>query len=119
MRAAAGPFAGARARGYDGSVFDPADKPLEEREYPDEAEIAELEADETLSLRPCDRCGELIYEDADWCPHCRGWTGAGGGRARWHFRAGRHLARVLLVNWLFWLAVAALAAAAAVVEVLR
>ncbi len=101
-----------------------SDEPLEEKEYPDEADVDELE-DEYSSLRVvhCPACGELVYEQAQQCPHCKQWValGSGGWRdsKKWYVRGGLYLTKTLLLNWLFWLALAAVAAAAAAWRMFR
>ena len=101
-------------------LFD--EKPLEDREFPDEADVAEGDEDSSVRLVRCPRCRELIHELAPQCPHCREWIVADMSdwrRSRkWYVRGGLHLARTLLWNWLFWLAVAAMAAAAFIWKVL-
>ena len=101
-------------------MFDSKDRPLEEKEYPDEAD---MEDDDTLYLDRCPACGAMVYEDAPQCPYCREWLCRDGGQWRrsrkWYVRGGLYLTKTLLINWVFWLALVALAAAAALVEVLR
>ena len=97
------------------------DKPLEDREYPDEDDLVD-EDDPSTRLVRCGNCGEMIHELAPQCPHCREWIIAGQSDWRssrkWYVRGGLHLAKTLLWNWLFWLALAALAAAAAIIKIL-
>jgi len=97
------------------------DKPLEEREYPDEADVAEV--DESAKLVRCPACGELIYEEAPQCPHCREWIIASGPRWRqsrkWYVRAGLYMSKTLLWNWLAWLVLAAAGAIAAFLAILE
>jgi hypothetical protein len=111
-----------RRRGYHGGVFRHHDKPLEDKEYPDEADLDDGD-DETLYVDRCPACGELVYEDAPQCPYCREWIVGSGSRWResrkWYVRGGLYLVKTLLLNWLFWLGVVALAAAAFLVEALR
>ncbi len=106
----------------DHVLFD--DKPLGEHELPDEADLAEAESEDSgLRLVRCPACRELIHEDAPQCPCCRQWIVDGGSQWRrsrkWYVRAGLLLARTLLWNWLFWLAVTAVAAAVAAWRILK
>lgn len=91
------------------------DKPLEEREYPDEADVAD--DDSAAELVRCPACGELIYEEAPLCPYCRQWVLQAGPRWRqsrkWYVRAGLYLSKTLLWNWVVWLVLAAAGAIAA------
>ena len=96
-------------------------KPLDDREYPDEADTAEEPEDQVVL--PCPECGAAVYEEAPLCPHCgfalpdnlRTWKTP----ARWYFRAGRYLAKTLAVNWLAWVAIGALTLAVTLVALLR
>ena len=98
------------------------DKPLEEKEYPDEADLAEEEQEEEsgVRLRHCPACGELIHELAQQCPHCKEWITqprhSWRESRKWYVRGGLYLTKTLLLNWLFWLALAAIAAVAATLE---
>jgi len=83
---------------------DAGDRPLEDREYPDEADLSD---DDSADLEPCPACGELVYEGAPQCPYCREWM-VGGGRT----------SKTLWKSWLFWLAVATVGAAAIAVRLL-
>lgn len=100
-------------------VFD-RDKPLREKEYPDDADLADDEDDPMALLSRCPACGELIYEDAQRCPHCKDWIVRPGQLWRqsrkWYVRAGLYLTRTFLINWVFW---AIVAAVAAIVTILR
>lgn len=102
-------------------MFEPSDKPLEEREFPDEADLAESERqDADGKFFFCRACGEPVYEEAPRCPHCGQWVSgaAGGWRAsrKWHVRVGTYLLKFILVNWLVGLAVGLLAAVAALMR---
>lgn len=92
--------------GYDTPVVDSRDRPLQQREYPDEADLSD---DDSADLEPCPACGELVYEGAPQCPYCREWMVGGGGRAR----------KTLLTSRLFWLAVAAAAVAVVMLRLLK
>ena len=99
-----------------------ADEPLEDREYPDEADLAEREDEqETLRLLPCPACGELVCEQAQQCPHCKEWilpSGGLGSSRKWYVRGGLYLTRTLLLNWLFWLGLMALVGILALLRML-
>lgn len=88
------------------------DKPLAEREYPDPADLDEGEpVSQTL---PCPRCSMHVFEDAEHCPHCGYWISRsrmGGWRhsRKLYVRFGLWASRTILLNWLFWPAVAVLA----------
>jgi len=106
-------------------VFDNTDKPLEEKEYPDESDLAEEGQDEepVIHLAQCPACGELIYDQVQQCPHCKEWIVPAGQSWRqsrkWYVRAGLYLTKTLLLNWLFWLALMAIAAVMALLEISR
>jgi hypothetical protein len=106
-------------------VFRDSDKPLEEREYPDEADLSDEEDEEESAVRlsRCPACGELIYEQAQQCPYCKEWIvpreRSWRDSRKWYVRGGLYLTKTLLLNWFFWLALAAIAAAAAVWEILK
>jgi hypothetical protein len=106
-------------------VFRDSDKPLEEKEYPDDADVSDEEDEEESALRlsHCPACGELIYEQAQQCPHCKEWVvqpvQSWRLSRKWYVRGGLYLTKTLLLNWLFWLALAAIGAAAAAWEVLK
>ena len=95
------------------------DKPLEEREYPDEADVAVT--DTSAQLVRCPACRELIYEEAPQCPYCRQWVFRSGPRWRqsrkWYVRAGLYMSKTLLWNWLAWLVLAAVGAIAALLAI--
>ena len=101
-------------------LFD-RDKPLEEREYPDEADLAE--GDEPIELSRCPACGELIHEGSPQCPHCREWIVASGPRWRqsrkWYVRGGLYMSKTLLWNWVAWLVLAVAGAIAAFLAILE
>jgi hypothetical protein len=104
-------------------VFPSQEKPLEEKEYPDEADLGE-DADECEALvRACPACGEPIFEDAPQCPHCREWVVQPGRLWRqsrkWYVRAGLYLTKTFLINWVFWVILAALAAAATILGLMK
>ena len=101
-------------------MFAPHDKPLEEKEYPDEDDLGE--EDDSPDLDRCPACGELVYEGVAQCPYCRAWVVGGGSwrqSRRWYVRGGLYLVKTLLVNWFVWVALGALGALAVIVEVLR
>jgi len=92
-----------------------SDKPLEPQEYPDEEDLAEDEG-ESLDLVPCPSCGGGVFADSPRCPNCGHWLSAAdydasGGKL--YMRVGRWATRVLLLNWIFWIAVTGVVAAAA------
>ena len=101
------------------------DKPLEDKEFPDEADLDHQEDENKaeIQLSHCPACGELIYDQAQQCPRCKQWIVQPGQRWRqsrkWYVRGGLYLTKTLLLNWLFWLVLAAIAAAAAAWEMLR
>jgi hypothetical protein len=98
-------------------------KPLEPKEYPDEADVEQLaEADEAPGLARCPACGKSIFEGSPQCPHCREWIYARQdwrASRKWYIRGGLYLTRTLLANWIAWIVLAALAALAAVVALLE
>lgn len=106
-------------------MFRTDDKPLENKEFPDEADLdhQEDENEVEIHLSHCPACRELIYDQAQQCPHCKQWIAQTGQRRRqsgkWYVRGGLYLTKTLLLNWLFWLVLAAIAAAAAAWETLR
>ncbi|KPK83757.1 MAG: hypothetical protein AMJ81_07390 [Phycisphaerae bacterium SM23_33] len=98
-------------------MFPGKDKPLEDKEFPDEADLAEDEQEMVLLSR-CPACGELIYEDAQQCPHCKEWIVPPGQlwrqSRRWYVRAGLYLAKTILINWIVWLILGAIAVMATI-----
>ena len=100
------------------------EKPLEEKEFPDEADLSDDEdEEESLRLSHCRACGGLIHEHAQQCPYCKEWIVQPGQTWRdsrkWYVRGGLYMTKTLLLNWLFWLALAVIALAAAAWEILR
>jgi hypothetical protein len=106
-------------------VFRRSDKPLEEKEYPDEADLAEAEDEDEGAVRlvKCPACGELIHDQTQQCPHCKEWVVLGGQTWRdsrkWYVRGGLYLTRTLLLNWLFWLALMAIAGIVAILSLME
>ena len=104
-------------------MFPSKEKPLEEKEYPDEADLGEDEDEGESLLRECPACGEAIFEDAPQCPHCREWVVQPGRLWRqsrkWYVRAGLYLTKTLLINWVFWVILAALAAVATILGLME
>jgi hypothetical protein len=95
-------------------VFRTDDKPLEEKEYPDEADLPDEEDDEAVvQLVKCPACGELVHEQAQQCPHCKEWVVLPGQSWRqskkWYVRGGLYVTKTFLLNWLFWLVLTAIA----------
>ncbi len=89
-----------------------SDEPLDENEYPDEADLADDEDEVLGSLVPCPYCGRGMYEDSPRCPSCGQWvtrTGRWRTSRKVYVRGGLWLARVLLANWLLWIALSAIA----------
>jgi hypothetical protein len=105
---------------YDTGVLDPHEKPLEENEFPDEADLAGQDDQPDTSLAPCPACGALIYDDAPRCPHCQSDLPPSGQKWRdsrkWYVRGGLWAIKTLLWNWIAWLIVGAVAALAAIWE---
>jgi len=106
-------------------VFRTSDKPLEEKEYPDEADLAKAEnaEDGAVLLTKCPACGELIHEQTQQCPHCKEWIVPSGQSWRdsrkWYVRGGLYMIKTLLVNWLFWLALMAIAGIVAILSLVE
>lgn len=104
-------------------MFDSKEKPLEPKEFPDEADIESDEPDDLVGLSRCGACGDLIYEDTPRCPHCGEWTDQPGQQWRqsgkWYVRGGLFLARVVLINWIVPLILACIGAAVALWHLLR
>ena len=98
-------------------VFNQSHKPLEEKEYPDEADLAAEDDEQTLGLMACPQCGRLVYEEAAKCPYCGEWIVQPGGRWRqsrkWYVRGGLYLIKTILINWIFLLALLAISSAVA------
>ncbi len=93
-----------------------SDKPLDDREFPDDEDLEDGDEEEQIlaSLMPCPNCRRMIHEEAPQCPHCREWI-LGDTRdwrqsPKWYIRWGLYLTQVLLLNWLFWLAMGAVGA---------
>lgn len=106
-------------------MFRRSDKPLEDKEYPDETDLAKAEDEEgaVVHLTNCPACGELIHEQAQQCPHCKEWVVLSGQSWRdsrkWYVRGGLYLIKTLLVNWLFWLAMMAIAGIVALLSLME
>jgi hypothetical protein len=104
-------------------VLGHSDKPLEEREFPDESDLVDQQEESPIGFVYCPACGEPTIEEAPRCPHCGEWfvhPGQGWRRGgKWYVRGGLYLVRLILVNWLFWLLLAAAAAVIAAAEILR
>ena len=83
------------------------DKPLEEKEFPDGADLGADGCD--AELVRCPSCGRMIHEEAQQCPHCRWWISDDA-------RAGA--ASGITGKWWLWAAIAAIVALIAW-EVLR
>ncbi|OPX21703.1 MAG: hypothetical protein B1H04_06210 [Planctomycetales bacterium 4484_123] len=96
-------------------MFNQGDKPLEDKEYPDESDLAADDDEQTLGLMACPQCGRLVYEEATKCPYCGEWIVQPGWRQsrKWYVRAGLYLTKTILINWFFWLALVAISSAAA------
>lgn len=43
---------------------------LEDREFPDEADMDSSDEDEEAETRPCPRCHRPVYVEAHACPYC-------------------------------------------------
>ena len=88
-----------------------SDKPLEDWELPDQADMDNGEVSADLS--PCPNCSVPVWEDAEHCPHCGEWITRSGLSPRTsskpYMRFGYWAARTLVLNWLFWLAMGVLA----------
>jgi hypothetical protein len=122
-------FVNTSGPGYDGYMFRSSQRPLSPREYPDESDldsdpdaVADLDELGLSEAEPthCRSCGEPIVADNPWCARCgRRITARRLVSERWYFRAGDFLIRAILANWLFWLAMMAAGAIAAVREYLR
>ena len=102
------------------------DKPIEEKEFPDEADLAELDAmeDSDEELFQCPYCGRFIYGDADKCPYCGQWLAGSDSKSwrssrKWYVRAGLYLTKVLVLNWILWLIIAGLVALIAAIRAFR
>jgi hypothetical protein len=52
---------------YDNGVFRQSDRPLEEKEFPDEIDLAEGDEDSPLTLRHCPACSIIsLLEIFGW-----------------------------------------------------
>jgi len=104
-------------------VFLSDEKPLEEKEFPDEADLCADDEEDIVPLSRCPVCGQLVYEETQQCPHCKEWI---VGRRqvwrqsrKWYVRAGLYLTKTIVINWIFWLVMAAIVAFAALWELVR
>jgi len=81
------------------------DKPLEDREYPDETDLN----DPGASFLSCPFCNGLIYDESPQCPHCNQWLthrlSDWRQSDKWYIRGGLWAARTILHTWLLWLAI--------------
>jgi hypothetical protein len=106
---------------YDNGVFRQSDRPLEEKEFPDEIDLAEGDEDSPLTLRHCPACDELVYDQTQQCPHCKEWIFLDSqdwrSSKKWYVRGGLYITKTLLLNWFFWLAVAAIVSIISLLEI--
>ncbi len=106
---------------YDKQVFGHGDKPLEEKEFPDEADLVEGDEDSPLTLRHCPACKELVYDQSQQCPHCKEWIFLGGqdwrSSRKWYVRGGLYVTKTLVLNWMFWLAITVIAVIVTLLEI--
>ncbi len=106
---------------YDNGVFRQSDKPLEEKEFPAEADLIEGDEDSPLMLRHCPACGELVHDQTQQCPHCKEWIFLDlqdwRSSKKWYVRGGLYVTKTLLLNWFFWIAVAAIASIISLLEI--
>ncbi len=106
---------------YNEEVFVRSDKPLEDREFPDEADLIEDDEDLPLTLRRCPSCDSLIYGQAQQCPHCKEWVFLDSqdwrSSRKWYVRGGLYVTKTLVLNWMFWLAITAIAAVVTLLEI--
>ena len=107
-------------------MFRAKDKPLEDKEFPDEEDLLDDDGEDeqpSLRLSRCPACGETVYEQAQQCPHCKEWISPARATWRdsrkWYVRGGLYLTKTLLLNWLFWLVLAAIAAIVAFREIFQ
>lgn len=88
-----------------------ADKPLEDREFPDETDLDGSGEDEPVLMVRCPACDGLVWDEAQQCPHCKEWLAGSAGSWRdsrkWYVRGGLYVVRTYLLNLLFWLVVLA------------
>ena len=99
------------------------EKPLEERDFPDESDLDGDDDEAIAGLTRCPSCGQLVYEDTPRCPHCKEWIVRPGQQWRlsrkWYVRAGLYLTKTILINWVFWLVMAAVAAVVSILEMVE
>ena len=99
------------------------EKPLEEKEFPDPADMDGNGDEDHVPLSQCRSCGELVYDDAPMCPHCREWIVRSDQTWRqsrkWYLRAGLYLAKTLVLNWIVWSVLGGIAAILALWRMLR
>lgn len=85
------------------------DKPLEEREYPDESDLDD--DPDAPELLHCPECGLPVYEEAQQCPHCKHWIterlGDWRASGKWYVRSGLWLTKTLVINWIWGIVAAA------------
>ncbi len=117
-----GQIAVADARAYYDGMFRSKEKPLEPKEFPDEADIDDGQGD-SVDLSQCGACGDLIYEDTPRCPRCGEWIVQPGQRWRqsdkWYVRWGLLVGRTIVLNWVFLFLLACVGAAMIVWRVVR
>ncbi len=105
---------------YNAGVFAHTDKPLEEKEFPDESDLIDDE-NSPLTLRHCPACDELVYDQTQQCPHCKEWIFLDSldwrSSRKWYVRGGLYVTKTLLMNWMFWLAIAAIASLVTLLEI--
>lgn len=106
---------------YDKDVFRHSEKPLEEKEFPDESDLVDDDEQLPLPLRNCPSCGNLVYDQTQQCPNCKEWIFPDRqdwrSNRKWYVRGGLYVTKTLVLNWIFWLAIAAIAAIVTLLEI--
>jgi hypothetical protein len=74
---------------------------LDDREYPEPDGDEELQA--TVDTVPCPFCKEPVYDDAEWCPHCRNYIfyeGEPPARKSWWIVGGVLVCLLVVLYWI-------------------
>jgi hypothetical protein len=75
---------------------------LDDREFPEPDGDDELQA--TVETVPCPFCKEPVYENAEWCPHCRNYIfyeGEPAARKSWWIVGGVLVCLLVVAYWIF------------------
>jgi hypothetical protein len=76
---------------------------LDDREFPDPDQEAGTGTDEATDTVPCPFCRAQVYDNAEWCPHCRNYLFYDGPPLRekpWWLIGGVVSCLVVVLYWI-------------------